>query len=465
MVSVLLTIFAYQMSTEHIRSVEQTLAKAAFLDKVHALFLTVVDAETGQRGYLLTGDQAYLAPFLAAREQLPQRFAEINNLAVANGIATSQLDQLKVVLQEKMSELEYTVNLQDHGQHQAAIAHVETGRGHILMENIRASVRAMEQTQQQAFHQRLQRLGQRQALLNQVLVSSIAITLLFLYLAYRLSNRFANERALVEEEFRRLNAALEGRVRARTAELEASTKELERRSKDLERSNGDLTQFAYVASHDLQEPLRMVRSYMTLLDKRYADALEENARTYIKFAAEGAARMQTLISDLLQYSRTGTEPYTKRPVAVEELVNAAIQNLAVAIAESSASVSCASLPVLMADATRMIQVFQNLISNAIKFRQPEACPRIKISAELTGEDWLISVNDNGIGFNMADGERIFEIFQRLHRGDAFAGNGIGLSVCRRIIEQHGGRLWAQSTPGEGTTFYFTLPVLETQVKL
>ena len=455
---VLLAFFAYQTSTEHVDSVARTLQSVALLEKVQQLFSAVQDAETGQRGYLLTGRRDYLTPFLDARQELPSLFRDIDNLDTDGTIAHSQLNLLHQLANEKIRELEETLGLQDQGQHAAALALVETDRGRKTMSSIRALVYEVEATEQTAYGQRLERQRQRQRLLNTVLICSIVVALLFLFLAYRLSSRFAEERTKVEQQILTLNASLEQRVQSRTAELQQSAKELERRTRDLERSNADLTQFAYIASHDLQEPLRMVGSYMGLLDKRYGETLDDKARVYIQYALDGAARMQRLIHDLLQYSRAGTQALEKQSVPAESLVDAALKNLEVIIRETGAQVHYETLPVVEADPTKTTQVFQNLIGNAVKFRKPDVRPDVAIHAEMDGNAWKFSVADNGIGFDRAHEDRIFEIFQRLHGSGQYDGNGIGLSICRRIIENHGGRLWADSELGVGSTFYFTLPI-------
>lgn len=463
LLSVVLALFAYRTSTEHVESVAKTLSAAAFLEKVDELFSAIQDAETGQRGYLLTGRRDYLATFLIARAELPRRFREVDGRAAENGMPDLQLKQLHTLIDGKLQELEKTVRLEEQGRHAAAIAEVETNRGHMLMEEIRKLIQTIKESQQQTFQSRLERQQQRQRLLNVVLISAIGVALLFLFLAYQLSSRFAKEREVVEHEIRKLNVGLESRVVARTAELEASTNELEKRSRELEQSNADLTQFAYVASHDLQEPLRMVASYIGLLDRRYGEALDARAKTYMQFAMEGAARMQTLINDLLQYSRAGAQPVAKQTASSEELLKTALKNLEVAIRESGAEVRCGALPTVQVDPIKVTQVFQNLIGNAIKFHKQGSRPQIDIQAELVRDEWTFSVTDNGIGFDTAYQDRIYEIFQRLHGAGQYAGNGIGLSICRRIIEQHGGRLWAESKIDVGSVFHFSLPVDEATV--
>jgi hypothetical protein len=241
---------------------------------------------------------------------------------------------------------------------------------------------------------------------------------------------------------------LEQRVAERTAELAE-------RAKDLARSNTELQQFAYVASHDLQEPLRMVASFTQLLAKRYSDQLDDDARDFINYAVDGARRMQTLISDLLNYSRVGTQGKPLEHTDSEALLARVLESLQYAIEESRAVVSHDPLPVVLADPQQLGQLFQNLISNAIKFHGEEP-PRVLISAERTGDEWKIAVRDNGIGISPEHGERIFVIFQRLHTKTEYPGTGIGLAICKKIVERHGGRIWIEPSPGGGTTFCFTI---------
>jgi PAS domain S-box-containing protein len=225
---------------------------------------------------------------------------------------------------------------------------------------------------------------------------------------------------------------------------------------ELESSNKDLEQFAYVASHDLQEPLRMVSSYTQLLAQRYEDQLDDRARKYIDYAVDGAVRMQRLINDLLAYSRVNTQGRTFQSIESRLPLEEALRNLATAIDEAGAVVVHEQLPSVRADATQLAQLFQNLIGNAIKFRGPEV-PRIRVAARDLGRQWRFSIEDNGIGIDSQYADKIFVIFQRLHTRLEYPGTGIGLAMCKRIAERHGGRMWFDSEPGRGSTFYFTLP--------
>jgi PAS domain S-box-containing protein len=233
-------------------------------------------------------------------------------------------------------------------------------------------------------------------------------------------------------------------------------KEVKEKEEELVRSNQELERYAYLASHDLQEPLRMVTSYMQLLERRYKDKLDQDAKEFIDFAVDGAMRMHRLINDLLTYSRVGTRGKALAPTDTEDVFEQSLSNLQVAIEERRVQVTHDPLPKVMADDVQLGQLFQNLVGNAIKFNQQEV-PRVHVSAIQCPGEWVFSVKDNGIGIDPEFKERIFLIFQRLHCKETYPGTGIGLAVCKKILERHGGRIWVESEIGKGATFYFTLP--------
>jgi len=225
---------------------------------------------------------------------------------------------------------------------------------------------------------------------------------------------------------------------------------------DLQRSNQELEQFAYVASHDLQEPLRAITSYTQLLAKRYQGQLDEKADKYIHYVVDGATRMQQLIQDLLTYSRVGRYELKLQPTDCNAVVERVQHDLQVVIAESNAVITVDALPTILADTAQVTQLFQNLIGNALKYRG-QAAPSIKISARQQGKEWAFSIQDNGIGIEPQYAERIFEIFQRLHTRREYEGTGLGLAICKKIVARHHGRLWVESQLGQGATFCFTFP--------
>ena len=239
------------------------------------------------------------------------------------------------------------------------------------------------------------------------------------------------------------------------SERKAAEQHLAKTLDALTRSNRDLEQFAYVSSHDLQEPLRMVSSYLQLLEKRYGATLTGDAREFMDYAIDGANRMQNMIRDLLTYSRVNTQAQPLKPTNMQQVYDAALMNLQQAIADSQAVITSDTLPGIMGNDIQLVQLLQNLLGNAIKFRDGNP-PAIHVGVMERGGLWCFSVRDNGIGIDMQYKERIFMIFQRLHSRDKYSGSGIGLAVCKRIVEQHGGEIWLESAPEKGSTFYFTL---------
>ena len=243
------------------------------------------------------------------------------------------------------------------------------------------------------------------------------------------------------------------------AALKATRVRLRATAEKLDRSNRDLEQFAYIASHDLQEPLRMVHGFMDLLREHYRDKLDPCGQEYISYATDGAARMQELIADLLTFSRVDRGDKASRPVPVDaqECLNRALENLGPSIADAKANVTSGPMPTVLSNQTQLSQLFQNLIGNAVKFHRPDKPPEIRIDCRKSQGAWRFEVHDNGIGIAPKDYDRIFQIFQRLHTRDEYHGTGIGLALCKKIVERQGGRIWVESQKGCGSTFYFTIP--------
>jgi len=253
------------------------------------------------------------------------------------------------------------------------------------------------------------------------------------------------ERVLAEKQILSLNR-----------DLQESIKELALLNKEYERSNLDLQQYAYIISHDLQEPLRTVSSFVQLLRRRYQGKLDDKADTFINYAVEGTIQMQKLLQDLLKFSRVGGGQLHLKPVSLQSIVEKCLFQLKHSIEESGAEIQIEHLPVVVADELQLNHLFLNLIGNALKFRTEKA-PRIRISAKDGHAEWTICVRDNGIGITPQFADRIFLLFQRLHRKEEYPGTGLGLAICKKVVERHGGRIWVESEPGNGSAFYFSLP--------
>jgi signal transduction histidine kinase/PAS domain-containing protein len=269
-----------------------------------------------------------------------------------------------------------------------------------------------------------------------------------------------NARSLKMNVYEEKDAEMLSRVAAQITPAIANSllyADIVRAQDDLARSNSELEQFAYAASHDLQEPLRTITAYLGLVKERYAAELDETAVEFMDFAIDGAERMQQLISDLLEYSKVGTEGRDLEPVNCSRIMDGVLNSLNEAIKSQKASVECSPLPIINGDEAQLARLFQNLVGNALKFTG-EAVPRIQIWAELQGGDWVFSVKDNGIGIAPDYQERIFGMFARLHSRTKYSGTGIGLALCSKIAQRHGGRIWVESEVGHGATFRFNIPV-------
>ena len=419
------------------------------LEKIDAVLADMVDAETGERGYILTGEQSYLEPYADARAHVFQNVEELRALTADNPIQQHALNQLEPLIATDLLTLQARIEIRDRSGLAAAAKEFREGPSKLRMDEIRGVIKEMRSTENVLLKSRSEEAERNSRTFRIVIVGGEILAVAFLCLAGITVRQEMELRKRAEEEIRQFNISLERRVADRTAELAE-------KAKDLARSNAELQQFAYVASHDLQEPLRMVASFTQLLAKRYGDKLDNDARDFINYAVDGATRMQTLISDLLTYARVGTQGRPLASTECEELLSRVLENLKLIIEESGAAITHDPMPVVMADSQQLGQLFQNLLTNAIKFRGEES-PRIRISAERKGSEWRISVRDNGIGISKEHADRIFVIFQRLHTKTEYPGTGIGLAICKKIVERHGGHIWVEPFPEGGSTFCFTIP--------
>ncbi len=440
------------------------------LQKLDEVFSALKDAETGQRGYVITGEKAYLEPYYRAVDEFNRRLSALRNLTKGNPRREKTLDVIELAMRKKLATLKEAVDIRGaKGQH-AAMLLVETGLGEKLMDDIRGKVAQArdDETRLLAVRSAARETAARRLIGAILAGGGLSFTLLlatFFLLRKEIIRRIGVEtelrrhqeglEILVEERTRDL-ADANSRLRAEIAMRERAEEDLRKSMEDLARSNRALDQFASIASHDLQSPLRTVAGFMDLLKTRYAGRLDEKADEYIERAMSGTKRMSGLIHDLYVYSRVGTQGKQLTKVHVGTPLNAAIDNLREIIDDSNAEISRDELPDVKGDETQLIQLFQNLIANAIKFRKNDAPPRIRISAERRGGEWVIGVHDNGIGIEPRFYDRIFVIFQRLHESDKYPGTGLGLALCKKIVERHGGRIWVESRFGEGSSFYFTM---------
>lgn len=452
-----------------------------------------LNQETGVRGYALSGDTAALEPYTAGEQLQTDAMAELRGLVSSTSELVADLDAIEqdaanwqTVFVEPILATTPTTGGRplDPGVYE---------RGKLAFDQLRAGLGELDQHLAEAgadaratlAHAREIRAAVFVSLFVILLAASAAFAVLIrkaitspLRRLSESSRRVAlgnfgqqvdagsgpaDIRALAEDiegMRQRIVAELE-LVRDRQSRLEVQTAKLDAQTVELRRSNAELEQFAYVTSHDLQEPLRKVASFCQLLEKRYGDVVDERGRQYIDFAVDGAKRMQVLINDLLTFSRVGRVNDGFGPVSLDHALDKALANLSAAVDEAGATIERPQrLPEIDGDATLLTMLWQNLIGNAIKFTRPESTPEVSISVQRRPDDmWLVSVQDRGIGIAEEFEEKIFVIFQRLHGRDEYTGTGIGLALCKKIVEYHGGQIWLDTTSSDGARFNFTLPVI------
>jgi signal transduction histidine kinase len=399
------------------------------------------DAEVGEHGFLLTGDSRYLSTLQSASARLN---AYVNNLKSFDTDQTIRVRWQHVVglIRQRVKDANDVVSLQEQKGHDAAVEAAKSGTALQLMNDIRGEIEAL----QNQIGRETSRLLTRDSQLTHVtfllfVVGSLTMLLVLLWL-YNSVVSYLQARDVAHAQLQSLNAELESRIDERTIELKAFNEELQ--------------QFAYVASHDLQEPLRTIISFTQLLEIRYKGKLDSDADEFIDYIVTSARRMTDLINGLLALVRLRKSGQGIVPVSFEKLVNEAEKSLQAAIRENDAVIEHGPLPELVVEPLQFTQVLQNLISNAIKYRSQRK-PHIVISAVRDETHWHFSVQDNGRGFQQQFADRIFGLFQRLH-GREVEGTGMGLTIAKRIVDRHGGRIWASGTEEEGATFYFSLPV-------
>ncbi len=392
-------------------------------NKTEILLRTITDAETGGRGYIISGNNKFLAPYDSALISYPFALADLKSLTTEDAFFSARLDTLELFIHNKLDLISGNINLFNTNGFEEAKKEILSEKGLKQMEQIRDMVDILQDHEKNNYDALKEAAREATNEIFIAYVISTIISILLLLLAYFLIRSDLTNRIIAEKELKRSNAGLE--------------------------------QFAYVVSHDLQEPLRAISSFTRLLELKHSQKMDGEAKEFFRFIIEGATRMQLLINNLLEYSRINTKQKTLGLINLNTVLDHLLISMQPIITETKTIVLVDHLPSLLVDETQMTQLFQNLLSNAIKFRGTEN-PLIKITATRGDNEYLFSFKDNGIGFDMTYAERIFQVFQRLHTRDAFPGTGIGLAICKKIVENYGGKIWVESSPGEGTVFYFTL---------
>ncbi len=402
------------------------------------------DVETGERGYLINSRPEFLLPFQNGLPAVDKHIARVQFLTEDNPYQLANVKDLRALAQARMAQAQAIVT--ERKKNPLSVISVERqNQGRKIMDAYRVQTDKMVQTEEKLLQTRVDALRVVQY------VIWVTIAVLTTMAAAVLAWVFRVTRTAIAEEQRRvdeLNSEVEQRKK--------TEKTLKDTTVTLARSNADLQQFAYVASHDLQEPLRAVTGFLTLLTTKLGDDLDADSQKYIKHAVEGSMRMRSLINDLLTYARVESRAKEFEPVPLMSVLDRVKTDLSVQIAEADAQILSDDLPTISGDPTQLGQLFQNLIGNAIKFRS-SAAPIIKIGCSPEDGEWRFSVQDNGRGFDMEHAERIFVIFQRLQGREQASGTGIGLALCKKIVERHQGRIWVESKPDHGSTFFFVLP--------
>jgi signal transduction histidine kinase len=412
-----------------------------------SLLALTQDAEASERGFFLTGDERFLLPYQQAKLQLKTQIELCRNILTDHPEFREPVEHLIHLLRYKFDQVEKALELQKTSGFAAGLQYLKSGADQDTMDEIRRAVDSLQLQVGSA----LNTVHEHQRNINRGLfwffLISTAVSIVVLISLYHTLIDYIHGREAAQAQLAALNADLERRIGERTQELQ-----------DV---NAELRQFAYVASHDLQEPLRTVTSFTQLLSARYRGKLDADADEFIDYIVTSTRRMSDLIHGLLALVRLRKEGQLTAPVSLDRLLEDAEINLQASIRESGACIEHTPLPSLAVNEVQITQLFQNLLSNAIKYRQELVPPVITVAANRDGVEWVFSVQDNGRGFDPRHAESIFGLYQRLPSRDV-DGTGMGLSISKKIVERHGGRIWAESEIGSGSTFYFSLPIaLET----
>lgn len=425
----------------------------------------VKDAETGQRGYIITRDERYLEPYTKAAGSLDGHLARLRELIKDNHEQEQRLKVLEEKIRTRMQTLKDNLGLRRDKDFDVIREAGMLDRGLIQMNAVRDQIAEMTASERKLLDVRLEEAKNSGRNTILTFIISNLLFLAFFVLVFYLVKRYFTERLRSENALREANDQLENRVQERTAELGKTNLELQR-------SNRELQDFAFVASHDLQEPLRKIQAFGDRLRMKFGEKLGEEGVDHLSRMQNAAKRMQTLINDLLTFSRVTTKAQPFVQVDLEKTAREVLEDLETRIQQTGGRVELSELPEIDADPLQMRQLLQNLIGNALKFHRPEIAPVVTVNGKIISGDEQVNsasknfcrleIEDNGIGFDEKYLDRIFTPFQRLHARTEYEGTGMGLAVCRKIVERHGGEITATSTPGTGTKFIVTLPVRQNE---
>ncbi|GGR07785.1 sensor histidine kinase [Deinococcus ruber] len=457
-------------------SVRQSNASQARIDAIHLIAVDVLNLETGLRGYLLTARPEYLEPYHLGQQQLSRRIQSLQLHAV-NDRQRDDLQHISLLMQQWFSNVaEPQIHIRPESLATTVVL-VKNGSGKQLIDEVRRVLGVLEKNETVRLNTSLNASARTLQQARLLTIFGLLAALFFLVVsAVQVARTFASGMASLNAAAGRVAEGqydlplpdvqvaevhqLTQELRRMAASVQSRASHLEQLNEDLARSNRELEQFAYVASHDLQEPLRTIGSFTGLLARRYQGQLDARADQYIAYTLSATERLKQLIQDLLAYSRTRHSTQPTQVVDVQLLVNDVLQDFQEFIQRSGAQVSAHALPVLRGRPELLRHVFMNLIGNALKFADPARPPRVEVRAEPLPGFWRLHVQDNGVGIEAAYHDRIFDIFQRLHGVSETEGNGIGLAIVKSVIERHGGEITLTSIPGVGTTFSFTIPILQ-----
>jgi signal transduction histidine kinase len=433
----------------------------AVISSLRNLEARLTRAESAQRGFIISKNPIYRDSAREIIRSVPALEDELKSLIADNAVQRERFDALNVAIRERLVTLEQGVSILESGNEQAMVEFIALNKGGTQMRAINDKIAAMEATEQELLRQRA---AESERSLNATLGLLAVTTLLGLGLvglAYILTVREVGTRLRAAEDLKRANEELEIRVEERTADLNEA-------AESLRRSNRELEQFASVASHDLQEPLRKIQAFGDRLQEKCAPQLGEQGQQYVERMQASAVRMRNLIDSLLNYSRVTTKAKPFAPVDLAEVAREVVSDLEGRIKQTGGRVDLGPLPTIDADAMQMRQLLQNLIANGLKFSRPGETPIVKVDSRILASDGdgagscEIAISDNGIGFEEIYLDRIFDVFQRLHGRQEYGGTGMGLAICRRIVERHGGTITAKSEPDKGATFLVTVPVKQSK---